>query len=97
MRTWVDGVTMLDMTDPNTAQATVLIAALQDQLSEMVAKLARTENEASIGRPERTRAIRLDAAQLRRDVQQARFLIAQMQRRFPEAEITEPTPVADVE
>lgn len=90
MRTPDSGATMLLMIDPNTAQATVLIAALQDQLGEMVPKLARADQEATIGRPDRARAIRLDARQLRRDVDHARFLIAQLQRRFPDADITKP-------
>jgi hypothetical protein len=97
MRAPVNGVTMSVMTDPNTAQATVLIAALQDQLGEMIAKLARAEHEATVGRAECARAIRLDAAQLRHDIHHAQFLIARMQHRFPAAEIAGPTLAADFE
>lgn len=84
------------MTDPDMAQAAVLIAALQDQLGEMIPKLARAEREATVARPERARSIRIDAKQLRRDVNQARDLIAQLQRRFPEVEITGHTLGSDV-
>jgi hypothetical protein len=97
MRAPANGVTMSVMIDPNTAQATVLIAALQDQLGEMMAKLARAEHEATAGRPERARAIRLDAVQLRRDIHHAQFLIARMRHRFPAAENTGPALAADCE
>lgn len=96
MRAPDNSVTMLPMTDPDMAQAAVLIAALQDQLDEMVPKLARAEQVATIDRPERAGPIRLDAKQLRRDVNQARNLIAQLQRRFPEVEITGHTLGSDV-
>ena len=91
MRAPANGATMLPMTDADMAQAAVLIAALQDQLGEMVPKLDRAEREATVARSERARPTRLDAKQLRHDINQARNLIAQLQRRFPEIEITERT------
>lgn len=85
------------MTDPNTAQATVLIAALQDQLATMVPRLAQAELDVCSGQPQHIRAIRLDIAQLRRDVHHAQFLIARLQHRFPATEVWAPTLVVDVE
>lgn len=83
------------MTDPNTAQATLLIAALEDQLAQMVPKLAQAERDAGHGQPDRARTIRLDAAQLLRDVTHAQFLITQLKRRFPAADFTVSTLVAE--
>lgn len=85
------------MTDPNTAQATALIAALQDQLAAMAPRLAQAELDACPGPPEYARAIRLYIAQLRRDVHHAQFLIARLHQRFPAAEVCPPILVADVE
>lgn len=90
-------VTIGGMTDPNTAQATALIAALQDQLAAMAPRLAQAELDACPGPPEYARAIRLYIAQLRRDVHHAQFLIARLHQRFPAAEVCPPILVADVE
>lgn len=77
------------MSDQNLAQATLLIAALRDQLGDMMPKLARVEREATCGRTSRARALRREAMLLRRDVGHAEFLIARLQQRFPGAD-TEP-------
>jgi hypothetical protein len=85
---------MSDVTDRNTTQAALLIAALRDELGEMIPKLAwaeREAHEATCGRTSRARALRREAVRLRCDVGQAEFLIARLQHRFPGAD-TEPTP-----
>lgn len=87
---------MVAMTDPDTAQASVLIAALEDQLGEMVPKLTRATHEATLASVERARALRHDVAELSRDVNHAQFLISQLHRRFPAVEMNAPMPVADV-
>lgn len=73
------------MTDPDVAQAHLLIAALRHQLRDMAPQLARVDATCpGPGRPtSRTRALRREAATLRRDVDQAHFLIARLLRRFP--------------
>jgi hypothetical protein len=80
---------MSAMPDHNLAQATLLIAALRAQIADMIPKLARTEREAKCGHTSRERALRREAALLRRDVSQAQYLIARLQHRFPGAD-TEP-------
>ena len=80
------------VTDHNIAQAALLIAALRDELGEMVPKLARAEREAVRGYGRRAQALRRDAMLLRRDVGQAQFLIARLQHRFPGADNSEAAP-----
>jgi hypothetical protein len=87
---------MVRVTDPNLAQAHVLITALRDQLNDMEPKLARAEAECEeAGRhTNRARALRLQAATLRSDISQAQFLIARLRRRFPGMDTTTPASVA---
>ncbi|WP_396911291.1 hypothetical protein [Mycolicibacterium sp.] len=73
------------MTDPDAAQAAVLIAALTDQLRDMTPKLLHAEHQADHRHAAGARAMRHVAADLRRDINQAQFLIAQLRRRFPDA------------
>lgn len=72
------------MTDPNAAQAAVLIAALTEQLRDMAPKLLLAERQADHRHAAGARAMRQIAAELRRDINQAQFLIAQLHRRFPD-------------
>lgn len=72
------------MTDPNAAQGAVLIAALNEQLREMTPKLILAERQAQARHASGARVMRQVAAELRRDVDQAQFLIAQLRRRFPD-------------
>lgn len=74
------------MTDPEEAQAAVLIGALGDQLREMAAKLERAEHGGTC------HTSRLDA--MRHDIGQARFLIARLHHRYPALD-TDPTPPVD--
>ncbi|OKH82091.1 hypothetical protein EB73_23000 [Mycobacterium sp. SWH-M3] len=76
---------MSHMTDPDGAQARVLLTALREQVREMTPRLARVERKAVCGsHTARSRAMRQQAAELRRDIGNAQFLIAQIHRRFPE-------------
>lgn len=72
------------MTDPNAAQASVLIAALTAQLRDMTPKLLLAERQADHHHPAGARAMRQTAAELRRDINQAQFLITRLRRRFPD-------------
>lgn len=64
-------------------QARVLCDALCDQIRAMGVTLAKLE---SVPRSEPGRAlvVHRQAAEIRRDMSKARFLVEQMQRRFPE-------------
>lgn len=73
------------MTDPNVAQAAVLIAALTEQLRDMTPKLLLAQRQADSRHAAGARAMRQIAAELRRDINQAQFLIARLGRRFPDA------------
>ncbi|WP_396911146.1 hypothetical protein [Mycolicibacterium sp.] len=64
------------MTDPNVAQAAVLIAALNEQLRAMAPKLRTAERQADSRHAAGARAMREIAAGLRRDINHAQFLIA---------------------
>ncbi|ORV24646.1 hypothetical protein AWB98_20605 [Mycolicibacterium conceptionense] len=72
------------MTDPNAAQGAVLIAALNEQLREMTPKLILAERQAESRHTAGARVMRQIATELRRDVDHAQFLIAQLRRRFPD-------------
>lgn len=76
---------MTPMTDPNAAQAAALIAALTAQLRDMTPKLLDAERQADSRHTAGARAMRQIAAELRRDINEAQFLIARLRRRFPDA------------
>lgn len=75
---------MTPMTDPNAAQAALLIAALTEQLRDMTPKLLLAERQADSRHAAGARAMRQIAAELRRDINEAQFLIARLRRRFPD-------------
>jgi Tfp pilus assembly protein PilO len=62
--------------DCDVAQAAEFIRALKQQLHEMTARLARLERQAV------TDALRLEAAALSRDIQEAQFMIDGLRRRY---------------
>jgi hypothetical protein len=68
--------------DCEAAQAVELVRALRHQLHEMTTQLARVERQGVTGRNGRACALRLDAAALRRDMQEAQVLIDRLQRRY---------------
>jgi hypothetical protein len=74
---------MSGVTDHDLAQATVLISALRAEIADMAHRLARTDRESTCGHSSRDRARRQQAAQLRRDINQAQFLITRLHHRFP--------------
>jgi hypothetical protein len=68
--------------EPEAAQAVELIRALRYQFDKMTAQLARIERQDVTARNARACAMRLEAAALRRDIQEAQFLIDRLQRRY---------------
>jgi hypothetical protein len=64
------------------AQAVELIRALRHQLDEMTTQLAWVERQDVTGRNGRACAMRMEAAALRRDIQEAQFLIDRLRRRY---------------
>jgi hypothetical protein len=64
------------------AQAVELIRALRPQLQEMSTELAWVERQDVTGRNGRACALRMEAAALRRDIQEAQFLIDRLERRY---------------
>ena len=72
------------MGDRRAAQAVELVRALRHQLREMTSQLAWVERQDVTGRNGRTCAMRLEAAALRQDIQEAQFLIDRLQRRYLE-------------
>ena len=64
------------------AQALELVRALRHQLDEMTSQLAWVKRQDVTRRNGRACAMRLEAAALRRDVQEAKFLIDRLQRRY---------------
>jgi capsule polysaccharide export protein KpsE/RkpR len=62
------------MSNHQAAQAVRLIEALQDQLAKMTAQLAWIERQDVTVRNARAYAMRVEAAALRRDIQEAQFL-----------------------
>jgi hypothetical protein len=64
------------------AQAVQLVRALCDQLHAMTRQLARLERQHVIGTSSWAPALRFEAAVLRRDISEARFLIDRLERRY---------------
>ena len=64
------------------AQAVQLIRALRHQLHEMTTQLAWVEQQDVTARNGRSCAMRMQAAELRRDIKQARDYIDQLHRRY---------------
>jgi len=62
------------------AQAVELVRALRHQLHYMTTQLARVECQDATGK--KGRAVRMEAAELRRDIKEAQALIDQLQRRY---------------
>jgi hypothetical protein len=71
------------MGDRETAQAVKLVHALRHQLREMADRLAWVERQDVTARNSRARAMRSEAAALRRDIREAEVLIDRLQRRYP--------------
>ena len=69
------------MRDCAAAQAVELVRALRHQLHYMTTQLARVECQDAIGR--KGRAVRMEAAELRRDIKEAQALIDRLKRRYP--------------
>jgi hypothetical protein len=65
-----------------TAQAVEFIRALRHELHAMTSRLAWIERQGVGGSKARARAIRLEAAALRRDIKKAQVLIDRLQRRY---------------
>ncbi len=63
------------------AQAVELVRALREKLDEMTAQLVRVERQAVTG-SSRAPAMRLEAASLRRDINEAQLLIDRLRRRY---------------
>jgi hypothetical protein len=70
------------MQDRQAAQAAQLVRALRRQLHEMTTQLAWVERQDVAARNGRACAMRMEAAALRRDIQEAQALIDQLQRRY---------------
>jgi hypothetical protein len=70
------------MGDCQAAQAVELVRALRHQLHEMTTRLAWVERQDVTGRNGRACAMRMAAAALRRDIQEAELLIDRLQRRY---------------
>jgi hypothetical protein len=68
--------------DCDTAQAVELVRALRYQLHEMTTRLAQAERHCVTCRNGRACEMRMKAAALRRDIQEAHFLIDRLQRRY---------------
>jgi predicted RNA-binding protein with PIN domain len=62
------------------AQAKELVRALRHQLHIMTTQLAQVERQYVAG--SKGRALRMEAAELRRDIKEAKALIDQLQRRY---------------
>jgi hypothetical protein len=69
--------------DPDTAQARVFVCALRDQVRELSTRLAKAERPDGLLNTSRARVMRKLAADLRRDLGQAQFLIDRLHRRYP--------------
>jgi hypothetical protein len=68
------------MGDYQSAQAVELVRALRHQLHCMTTQLARVERQEVTSRT--GRQVRMEAAELRRDLKEAQALIDQLQRRY---------------
>jgi predicted RNase H-like nuclease (RuvC/YqgF family) len=66
--------------DRRIAKAANDIRALRHQLHEMTTQLARVEHQGVTGRT--NREVRMEAAELRREIEEAQALIYQLQRRY---------------
>ena len=64
------------------APAVELVRALRHQLDEMTTQLAWVQRQDVTGRNGRACAMRMEAAALRRDIQEAQFLIDRLRRRY---------------
>ena len=64
------------------AQARELVRAVRHELHEMTTELAWVERQEVTGRNGRASAMRMNAAALRRDIQEAQALIDRLQRRY---------------
>jgi hypothetical protein len=64
------------------AQALELVRAVRHELHEMTTELAWVERQEVTGRNGRACAMRMNAAALRRDIQEAQALIDRLQRRY---------------
>ena len=64
------------------AQALELVRAVRHELHEMTTELAWVERQEVTGRNGRASAMRMNAAALRRDIQEAQLLIDRLQRRY---------------
>ena len=65
------------------AHASEFVRALRDQLLEMTRQLAWIERQDVTSRTGRACAMRIEAAALRRDINEAQILIDRLQRRYP--------------
>jgi hypothetical protein len=70
------------MDQRDAAQAVELVRALCDQLHETIRQPARLERQGGIGTRGRASAIRCETAALRRDINEAQFLIDRLERRY---------------
>ena len=70
------------MGDHQVAQALELVRALRHQVQEMTTQLAWVERQDVTDRNGRACAMRMEAAALRRDIQEAQFLIDRLRRRY---------------
>jgi hypothetical protein len=68
--------------DQQAAPDVELVSALRHELHEMTAQLAWVERQNVAGRNGRACATRMEAAALRRDIQETQFLIDRRQRRY---------------
>jgi hypothetical protein len=75
-------VTIPSVDERAAAQAVELVRALRDQLRGMTRQLTRLEGQAVTGANSRASAIRSEAAALRRDINEAQFLIDRLERRY---------------
>lgn len=64
------------------AQALELVRALRHQLQQMTTQLAWVEHQDVTSRNGRACAMRMEAAELRRDIKEAQFHIDRLQRRY---------------
>jgi hypothetical protein len=70
------------MDQRDAAQAVELVRALRDQLHKMTRQLARLKRQHVTGTDGRASAMRCEAAALRRDINEAQFLIDRLERRY---------------
>jgi hypothetical protein len=73
------------------AQAVELVRALRRQQHQMTTQLAWVERQDVTGRNGPARALRMEAASLRRDIHEAQFLIDRLHRRYLKRRRAHPT------